>query len=52
MIIWEHDDAAGGIKETSRVIDTLPGISWVRHVNLGQDRVEAIFMDAMKEASK
>lgn len=49
VIIWEHDEDVGGIKETSRVVDTLPGLSWVRHVNLGQDRVEAIFMEAMEE---
>lgn len=49
VIIWEHDDKVGGIREASRVVDTLPGLSRIRHVNLGQDRVEGIFIDAMKE---
>lgn len=32
-------------------IKTLPGTSHVRHVNLGQDRVEAIFIEAMERNS-
>jgi phenol 2-monooxygenase len=33
-------------------MQTLPGTSHVRHVNLGQDRVEAIFIEAMQKNSK
>ncbi|BEI87291.1 uncharacterized protein CcaverHIS019_0100090 [Cutaneotrichosporon cavernicola] len=50
VIIWDPDQN-GDIRETSRVVDTVPGMSRVKHVNLGQDRVEAIFMEAMKKAN-
>lgn len=52
VIIWDPDEETGGIKETSRVVDTLPGLSDVRHVNLGQDRVEAILLEAMAKNSE
>jgi len=49
VVIYSPNDSGDGIKETDRLVDTLPGTSHVKHVNLGQDRVEAIFIDAMQK---
>lgn len=66
-MIYSPNEKGDGIEETDRLVDvsfvasrgrapltdnqTLPGTSHVKHVNLGQDRVEAILIDAMKRFS-
>lgn len=47
VVIW--DPTEDGIVESNRVVDTTPGLSRCRHVNLGQDRVEAIFLADMEK---
>lgn len=47
VVIWDATDS--GIVESNRVVDTTPGLSRCKHVNLGQDRVEAIFLADMEK---
>lgn len=48
VVIWDPTED-GGIVESNRVVDTTPGLSRCKHVNLGQDRVEAIFLADMEK---
>ena len=50
ICLWNPDEA-GKIRRTSRIPDTIPGISRFQQVTLHQGRIERFFLDSLREFS-